>query len=117
MFPSKYVKGEDLKNKSYTLTIHRVKPEEMRPQPNAPAVSKFVIYFKGAEKGVILSRTLAEQIAEVVGSDDTSDWPGKSVMIYTMPMTVAGKDRIAIRARNPINGQSDPPPEMREVED
>jgi hypothetical protein len=101
MFPTSYVSGADLKGKAFRVTIARVEAEELRPVRNAPPETKYVVYVEQSKKGVILSRTLAVQIAAIVGSDETRDWVGKSITIYPEPMTVAGKPRIAIRARKP----------------
>ena len=99
MFPRKYATGSDLKG-PVILTIARVASEKMRPGAGQPEVAKFVLYFDGASRGVVLSRVLAEQIAQAVGSDDTDHWPGKRVTLYPQPMKVAGVDRVAIRARS-----------------
>ena len=119
MFPRKYASGEDLGGKPATLTVSTVRTEKMRPQAGAPEVQKYVVYFQGADKGVILSRTLAYQIADATGSDDTADWTGKRITLYPQPMTVAGKRRIAIRARKPAagNGTAPPPATLSDEED
>lgn len=119
MFPRKYASGEDLGGNPATLTIANVRTEKMRPQAGAPEVQKFVVYFQGADKGVILSRTLAYQIADITGSEETADWTGKKVTLYPQPMKVAGKNRIAIRARKPAagNGTAPPPATLSNEED
>ena len=90
----------------------------MRPVPSAPLVQKFVLHFQNTHKGVILSRTLAQQIAEATGSDDADLWIGKRITIFPQPMTVAGKKRVAIRVKPPINGgDSDPPDSFQDNED
>lgn len=99
MFPRRYATGEDLQGKAITLTIASITLEKMHPQSNAPEVEKWVMYFKEAKKGVVLNRTMAYQIGEFLGSEETDDWVGKSITIYPQPMTVAGKKVIAIRAR------------------
>ena len=99
MFPRKYATGEDLAGKTPTVTIAGVAVEKMRPSPQSTEVQKFVIYFQETKKGVVLSRTLAQQIARAVGSDDTDNWPGKRLKLYPEPMTVAGVNRVAIRAK------------------
>jgi hypothetical protein len=101
MFPRKYLGGEDLQGKAYRVVIERVRQEELRVGPGAKPEPKWVMYLSGTRKGIILSRTLAEQVAAAVGSDETDDWTGKTVVIYPEPMTVAGKRRVAIRARAP----------------
>jgi hypothetical protein len=99
MFPRRYATGEDLQGKAITLTIASIILEKMHPQANAPEVEKWVLYFKEAKKGVVLNRTMAYQIGEFLGSEDTDDWVGKSITIYPQPMTVAGRKVTAIRAR------------------
>ena len=104
MFPKRFATGEDLQGKAVTLTVQGVNSEKMRPQRNAPEVDRWVLYFKETKKGVILSRTLAYQIASILGSDDTDRWIGKRIMLYPQPMNVAGKQVVAIRARAAENG-------------
>ena len=118
-FPRKYATGADLQGKAATLTIARMQPEQMRPGPGAPTQTKYVIYFSEAQKGVILNRTLANQIADITGSQDTDDWAGQRVTLYPQPMKVAGKDRIAIRARRPTgtNGHTLPATLQEEEEE
>lgn len=116
MFPRKYATGADLDGKATTLTIAQMQPERMRPARNAPEQTKYVVYFAEAQKGVILNRTLAGQIAQITGEDDTDNWTGRRITLYPQPMKVAGQDRIAIRARapKPDNGQSPPPASLQE---
>lgn len=99
MFPRRFATGEDLQGKAVTLTIDRVSGEKMRPQAGAPEVEKWVLYFVETKKGVVLNRTLALQVARCLGSEETEDWKGQRITLYPEPMTVAGKPRIAIRAR------------------
>jgi phage-related baseplate assembly protein len=99
MFPRRYATGDDLQGKAVTLTITKITREKMHPQANAPEVEKWVLYFKEARKGVVLNRTMAYQIAEFLGSEETDDWLGKRITLYPQPMTVAGRKVVAIRAR------------------
>ena len=118
MFPRKYATGEDLQGKPVTVTVAQVVKEEMRPQPSAPPVRKWVVYFHEAQKGVVLSRTLAYQIAEAADSDETNDWTDRKVTLYPKPMMVAGKKRIAIRARAASIDDGDTiPPRAMEPQD
>jgi len=98
MYPRKYATGADLKA-PVTVTIKIVQSEQMRPNPKAPEETKYVLYTHESPRGVILSRTLAEQIAAAIGSDDTDQWPGKQIVLFPVPMQVAGRSVVAIRAR------------------
>ena len=119
IFPRKYATGEDLNGKPVTLVIARVVAEQMRPAPGAQPQEKYVVYFEQAQKGVILSRTLASQIVESTGQDDTDRWVGKRVTLYPLPMRVAGRDVVAIRASKPAaaNGHAEPPASLQEEEE
>lgn len=99
-FPRRYVTGEELGGKSFLVTIEAVRPEQMQMQGGRPE-TKQVMYLAGTRKGVILSRTLAEQIKEILALDEMDEWAGHKVVLYPEPMTVAGKPRVAIRARAP----------------
>ena len=103
MFPSRYVKGQDLQGRAVTVTIASVQPERMRPNPQSPELEKYVLYTVGGKKGIVLSKTLATQIAQALESDESEDWIGKQVMLFPKPMTVAGVQRVAIRARKLTN--------------
>lgn len=97
LFPSKYLKGADLKAPT-TVTIAAVKPESMY-KPGEGNVTKYVLYVVNGSKGVVLSRPLALQIAQALGEPDTDNWPGRRVVLFPVPMTVAGAACVAIRAR------------------
>lgn len=97
MFPSKYLKGLDLQGQ-ITVTIAGVKVEKMY-KPGEGQSDAYVLICEKATKGVILTKTLAHQIAVICGSMVTDDWKGKRVTLYPEPMTVAGRDVVAIRAR------------------
>ena len=106
MFPSRFVRGQDLQGRAVTVTIDRVLPERMRPNPQSPEMQKFVLYTVEGKKGIVLSKTLANQIAQVLESDESDNWIGKKVTLYPEPITVAGIQRIAIRARAAIPDDS-----------
>jgi hypothetical protein len=71
----------------------------MRPNAQSPELQKFVLYTAEGNKGVVLSKTLASQIAEILMSDESDDWIGKKVTLFPVPLVVAGVKRVAIRAR------------------
>jgi hypothetical protein len=99
MFPRKYLSGEDLNGKAWTLTIENVTTEKLSPRPGAPPEDKYIVHFKKTQRGMVLCRTLAYQISEALGSDDTAEWLNKRITIYPESITIAGKRRLAIRAR------------------
>ena len=108
-FPSKYLKaGEDVcEGDDLTLTIQRYDQE--RIGQGADADDKYVLYFRGNKKGLVLNKTNAKVIAELHG-DDLDDWIGKQITLYEAEVqfgndTVAG---IRVRKRKP-NGKKPAP--------
>lgn len=105
MFPSKYASAADLNGRPSTLIISKIVQDAVNRENGLENV--FVVYFryiqdgapKDTQKGVILSRRLAEQIAEAVGSDDTDQWVGKSVVLYPTTVHAFGKDHLVFGAR------------------
>lgn len=117
LFPRKYATGADLKGEVVTLSIARVTLESMHPAQGRPAEEKPVIYFERCQKGIILTRPLAHQIADIVGSEETDEWKGCRVTLYPQKMQVAGQDRIAVRAKAPSSITTPPPEGLQDEEE
>lgn len=108
LFPRRYASAEELQGKEVTLTIFRVALEKMRPNAQSPEMQKLVVYFSPAGKGVVVSKTLAHQIADLTGSEETDDWRGQTIVLYPEATTVAGKHMTVFRARRPKPGAPAP---------
>jgi hypothetical protein len=106
IFPSKYLSGADLAGRQVVVTIATVKAEQMKDPQTHDLVTKYVLYFLESKsgKGLILNKTLGNQIAKALGADDTDAWHGKKITLYPESMNVAGVARVAIRARAAENG-------------
>ena len=107
-FPSKYLKASDLKGQQPVVVIRGVEVEpvgqqrEMRP----------VLYFEGKDKGLVLNKTNARNISALTGSDETGDWRGHSIRLYSTNVEFQGDTVEAIRVKAaPQNGRPAPPPE------
>jgi len=116
VFPKKYLQGQDLQGKAYKLTIAGVTLEEMRPSPKARPEKKPVLHFKETDKGLIFGRQVGYDIAQIVGSEDCDDWTGHKITVFPVPMTVAGKARVAVRVRK-TNGETSLPSSMKDDDD
>ena len=93
-FPSEYLKAADLQGHNALVVIERV---EMRDVGDD---TKPVVFFQGKTKGVVLNKTNAGNIAILYG-DDTDEWIGKEVVLYTDIVDFQGKPTEAIRVRSP----------------
>jgi hypothetical protein len=103
MFPSRFLRGAELQG-PVTVTIQRIGQEEVY-KPGKGKESCWILYAERASRGVVLSKSLAESIAQALGESDTDQWPGRQVTLYPQPMSVAGRDLVAIRAREATNGK------------
>lgn len=106
-FPSKYLAAADLNGKEPQVTIDRVEMASFDDGSSKPAV-----YFVGHQKGVVLNKTNATNIAMVHG-DDTDYWKGKNVILFTAWVDFQGKSVQAIRVRGvpaPLNQPQEAPP-------
>jgi hypothetical protein len=94
-FPSNYLKASDLGESQPVVTIDRIEIEaigrnkEMKP----------VVYFRGKDKGVVLNKTNARKIAELVGSKDTEDWAGCQIRIFATQTEFSGEMVECIRVK------------------
>ena len=112
MFPSKFIKGADLPGPK-TVIIEKI-VKERSYKPGQGQVDIFVLWCEKATCGVVLSRPLALSIAEAINENDTDKWGGKSVVLYPLPMTVAGRSLVAIRARAVAPQPAQPQPKTTE---
>ena len=93
-FPSNYLKAADLQDREVTVTMADVKMEKLGDD-NRP-----VLYFKGKEKGLVLNKTNANNIASRYG-DDTEEWFGQQITLYPAMVDFQGRSTEAIRVRIP----------------
>lgn len=96
LWPSKYVKADDLEDRSVTVTIEQVKIEKMVNDDRE--VNKPVLYFREAEKALILNKTNGMIIAQLYGPE-TDKWVGKRITLYGKVIPYFGEPRNCIRVR------------------
>ncbi len=93
-FPSTYLKATDLGGRNISVSIDRVVMEDLGSE------EKPVVYFQGAQKGLVLNKTNANTIASVYG-DDTTAWQGQPVVLVEAMVDFQGRSVAAIRVRMP----------------
>jgi hypothetical protein len=103
LYPSKYLKGSDLGGRAVTVTIDTIALESFYDSESKQTVKKPVLYFAGKQKGLVLSKSLAYKLAEILRSDDMDIWPGGRVVLFTERRSVYGevKEVFAVRAADP----------------
>lgn len=90
-FPSEYLKASDLNGKAVRVTIADVTTQKVGDD------QKPILHFVGREKTLVLNRTNANRIVEAVGSDETEQWAGWSIVLYPCKVDFQGKRVDAIR--------------------
>jgi hypothetical protein len=93
-FPSNYLKAADLQGRQVRVTIDRVIMEDVGDE------SKMALYFVGKDKGMICNRTNAGSI-EALYSDETDEWIGKDIILYSTKVSYQGSMVPAIRIMPP----------------
>jgi hypothetical protein len=101
MYPSRFLKAADIGDGERVLTISGVvfeavgEDREMKP----------VVYFNGEKRGLVMNKTNALRLEYIAGSDDTDDWVGLEITLYTELVSFGGKSGPAIRIKNtrPLN--------------
>lgn len=113
LFPSKYLKASDLREKEVVLTIdpeRGVKVEKLQRQGGAKE-PRPVLYFleckaaaerKGEEeKALVLNKTNAKVIAAMYGTD-TDKWKGQRITLYPTRTKFGLESVECIRVRDTI---------------
>lgn len=102
LYPSNYLKAEDLQGREVTVTIDRVVVEKLGQD------EKPIMYFQGKQKGVVLNKTNATNIGSVYGGETTA-WTGKKVTLFPAWVDFQGKSVQAIRIRPAFDQQAQAP--------
>lgn len=94
-FPSNYLKASDLKGGQPVVTIDRVEFEPVGRQREM----KPILYFVGKEKGVVLNKTNANNIAHLAGTPETDEWHGIRIKLFATHVEFQGETVEAIRVK------------------
>ena len=94
-FSSNYLKTSDLKGKHVVVTIKEVAMELVGKE------EKPVIYFSGKDKGMVLNRTNATTIEEIVGTSETVKWKDQKITLYPTRVDFQGRRVDATRVEIP----------------
>jgi hypothetical protein len=94
VFPSRFIKHDDLDGKPATYTVHRITVEEL----GAERERKPVMYFEEISQGLGLNRTNWDTIEDLFGPD-TDQWVGKRLQLYPAKTSFGGRRVDCIRVR------------------
>jgi hypothetical protein len=97
VFPSAYLKAADVGSDIMPVKIRRVVIEELGPDRERKAVA----YFDGETRGLVLNKTNSRMIAAICHSDETDNWIGHTIALYTEDVSFQGRTSPAIRVCQP----------------
>ena len=97
IFPSKYLKAEDLDGKAVVALIELAPTETLGRGDDAE--QKTVLYLRGL-KALPLNMVNWDSVAAIAG-DDTDDWPGHWIELHPTTTTLKGSVVPCIRIREP----------------
>ncbi len=89
-FPSQYLKVTDLQGRRVTVTMRMVSMEDVGDG------QKPVLYFANKEKGLVLNKTNATEIADRYGPNPSA-WTGHVIELYPARVDFQGRKVEAIR--------------------
>lgn len=97
LFPGRFLKSGEFKDKDVTLTLADVKLEEMDDKRKGK-VMKAILSFKETPKQLLMNKTNGECIKGMLGRK-VADWIGKRITFYPKTVSAFGADKLAIRVR------------------
>ena len=109
MRESKFLKKEDVGRGALATIAGCVKKNTA--MEGAEPEHTWCLTFRELDKPLVLNVTNTMAIEQILGSDDTDDWIGKQIVLYTDPgVMYAGKMVGGIRVRAPKKSTAPPPP-------
>jgi hypothetical protein len=91
-FPSNYLKAADLQGRTITVKISHVTSEKLGDD------NKLILYFDGKQKGMVLNKTNANNLAFAFGPE-TDDWQGAEAQLYPTMVDFQGRSVEALRIK------------------
>jgi hypothetical protein len=95
LFPSTYLKADEIPDEGMILTITGVELAELGQGKDKE--TKPVISFREVEKGLVCNKTNCNTIHKLTGSDDTDDWVDHKIKLITLEVDFQGTMTNAIR--------------------
>lgn len=98
MLPSSYLKQADV-DSDYIVTVKKLEQKNVARDDETPEM-KWLVHFAEFDKPMVLNGTNIQLMAKACHSDDTDDWMGKEVIVYTDPnVSFGGKVTGGLRIR------------------
>ena len=106
MMPSKYLKKEDVPQPA--LVTVRSFSQDNVAQQGQPEEKKWIMHFNEFENGLVMNSTNLQLTAMAMGSEETEDWIGKQIVLFSDPNVSFGGKLVgglrirAVRKKAPV---------------
>lgn len=90
LFTGKYLASPDLGQGEPTVEIARITCEVVKDEEKKTERERWIAFFKGKDKGMLLNRSNSILIAAICKSDKTEDWIGHSITIGVRKVKMGG---------------------------
>ena len=100
LYGSKYLIAADLHGETWLRRIGKVGLVDLK-EKDGSSKRKYLVYFEGVEKALVLNKTNAQKLAAAYGKD-RSKWIGVEVELYA-EMTGLGKEGVRVRPLKPTS--------------
>lgn len=108
LYGSKYLGAIDLKGQRPRRTIGKVEVADLN-QTDGSTKRKYVLYFEGEDKSLVVNKTNAKKLEAAFGKD-RNKWVGTRVELYA-EMTGLGKEGIRLQPLRSVPKAQTPPPQ------
>lgn len=95
---SKNLKAADLNGREVRVVMDRVELQDFQNRKTGALERKYVLYFEGKEKGLVLNKTNLNTIVDYYG-DESDHWAGQPVILYETTVEFEGKRTPTIRIK------------------
>ena len=93
-FPSRWLTAADVEP-SLDVTVRGVTVEEIGKDRE----TKPVVWFDETDKGLVCNKTNFVNLAKICGGDESDEWTGRTVQLYSTQVQFGGEEVAAVRVR------------------
>jgi hypothetical protein len=95
LFPSRFLKASDIAGGDVVATIAAIVQEDVGEE-----IKPVLNFNEPSLKGLVLNRTNASIVAEVLGTSDTRAWVGRKIILYAAKTEFQGRRVPCVRVRD-----------------
>jgi len=92
------LKASDLNGREVRVVMSHVELREFKNQKTGMPEKKYMLFFEGKEKGLVLNQTNQNTLIDYFG-DETDNWAGQPIILYETTAEFQGKRTPAIRVK------------------